>query len=134
MERPHEAVVLLRLRLSPFCGIDFKKSELHVRLPGGEPDLADEDILELDLVFALHRHRAGFGGGRHRIELQHPFSGGVGRGLLHLTGEFHGHLFALVGPTPDGHRLVALEDHFTVDGLGESDIGLGCDCPTEEDE
>ena len=125
MKGPHEAVILLHLCNGPFLGIIITEGELHVRLAGGEPDLTDEHILEIDLVFALHRHRAGFGGGQHRIELEHPFAGGVGHGLLHLTGEFHSHLFALVGPSPDGNLLVALKDHFAVDGFRQADIGVG---------
>ena len=115
MKGPHEPVILLHLCNGPFLGIIITEGELHVRLTGGQPDLTNEDIVELDLVFALHRHRAGFGGGQHGVELEHPFAGGVGQGLLDLAGEFHSHLFALVRPAPNGHLLVALEDHFAVD-------------------
>ena len=54
--------------------------------------------------------------------------------VLYLTGEFHCHFFALVSPTPNRHLPVALQHHFTVDDLGKSDIGLGCDCSTEQQE
>ena len=40
----------------------------------------------------------------------------------------------MVGPTPNRNLLVALQDHFAVDGLGESDIGLSRDCSAEQKE
>ena len=56
------------------------------------------------------RRRSGEG-----VELQHPLAVGVRGGGLRLAREGDGHRLAGVGPTPDRHRLLALENHMVRD-------------------
>ena len=74
-------------------------------------------------VLARDRERARFGGGLEGVEFQHPLTVGVRGRELGLAGEGHGHRLAGVGPTPDRHGLLALEDHVVGDRRGQAEAG-----------
>ena len=111
-----------------FLGIEIVRAlhgHRHVRLARAEPDFAHEDIFHLELMSVLTRdgERARFGGGLKGVELKHPLAVRVGGGGLGLPSEGDGHGFARIGPTPDGHRLLALEDHVVGDRRGQAEAG-----------
>jgi len=97
----------------------------HVGLAGAEPDFADEDVLHFKLMTILARHDecARFGGGLEGVELEHPLAVRVGGGGLGLAREGDGDGFTRIGPAPDGHRLLALEDHVVGDRRSQAEAG-----------
>ena len=89
---------------------DAADRHLHVRLARTDPNLADEHVFQRDRVLAGDGERMGTAD-RHGIEFDNPLARlGVGRGGLALIADFHRDLLALIGPTPDGHGNVALQD------------------------
>ena len=97
---------------------------LHVRLARADPDLADEHVVDLDLVLALDRQRVRPPGG-HRVELHRPFLVVAGLGGLGLAVDGDGDLLARVGPAPDLVLLVSLEHHVRREQSRDLDVGRG---------
>ena len=102
------------------------KSPLHVRLARANPHLADQHVVEGDLVVAGHHQAGGLAVGLKRVELHHPLAIVARLGGLGLAGEGDRDFFARVSPTPDGHGQVALQDHAATKNRRQSDIGRGC--------
>jgi len=84
---------------------------LHVRLPGADPDLADEDILEDDLVGALDGHLPPLGRGLQGRQNDLPLAVPVGLGRLGLSGEPDGDSLPGSRGAPHRDRHLALEHH-----------------------
>jgi hypothetical protein len=83
---------------------------LHVGLAGGEPEIADEDVVELDGVRAADDESEGAASGL-RGKVDAPTAdvvGGCGGGE---AVEFYGDLFSGGGAAPDVDGHVALKDH-----------------------
>ena len=97
----------------------------HVRLARAEPDFAHEYVFYFELMSFLagHDECPRFGGGLEGIELEHPLAVGIRGGGLGLASEGDGHGLARIGPTPDGHGLLALENHVVGDRRGQAEAG-----------
>lgn len=84
---------------------------MHVRLTGGHPDFANEEVVQCAGVAAFFRdgHRTWFSAGFKWGERNHPLAivGSLG-GLL-LTGELDGDFRAWLTPAPDRKSKVALQ-------------------------
>src|SRR5262249_20972141 len=96
---------------------------LHVRLARANPDLANEDVFQLDLVLATDRQPVRLAIGLHGRQRHLPAPLGVGLCTGLVLAELHGHVLARIGPAPDRQRLVALQDHVTADHARQLDIG-----------
>jgi hypothetical protein len=81
----------------------------HVGLAGAEPDVAGDDVRELEAVFALDLQGAACPCRQGR-ERDGPVAGGIGGGAAGLAGVGDGDGFAGCGGAPDGEGRVALED------------------------
>ena len=80
----------------------------HVRLPATDPDLADQDVVEDDCVFALDG-QFGRSTRGERFERDAPLAA-VGPSGDGLALEPDGHFLAFVGRTPNRHVHCLLED------------------------
>src|SRR5438132_800638 len=69
----------------------------HVRLAGAKPDFADEDVVQLDAVFAAERHLLRRRRCRQRVERDQPAAILAGARLLFLSCETHRDLLARLG-------------------------------------
>ena len=89
---------------------EFSQRPFHIRLPATDPNVADQNILPLDLRIALgDGERGRLAAGRQWCKFYLPSA--VGRcGRCVLPGEADGHLFTLGGGSPDRHFHVALQD------------------------
>src|SRR5262245_16141085 len=96
---------------------------LHVGLAGAEPDLADEDVLEDDLILARDGHRVRLAVGLHRLQRHLPAPVVIGLGADLLAIQRHRDLLARIGPAPDRQLPVPLEHHVTVDYRWQLDVG-----------
>ena len=74
-------------------------------------------------ILARDDQCARFGGGLKGVELEHPLAVRVGGGGLGLAGKGDGHGFTRIGPAPDGHGLLALEDHVVGNRRGQAEAG-----------
>jgi hypothetical protein len=99
--------------------------EIHVRLPGAKPHLADEEVVQLDPVLAANGHKMDLAVGGHGRQDNLPVALGIGRGGRRCLVERHGDLFAGVGPAPDRQRPIALQDHMAAEDLGQGNLCLG---------
>ena len=96
--------------------LNILERTFHVALSAEHPDIANENVLQgQGLILALHGHVLWFGLCRHGGERDFPGPIFVCRRGLGLTGEGYGHLLAGSRPPPDGHRLVALDDHIRLE-------------------
>ena len=96
---------------------------LHVRLARADPDVADEDVLDLDRLRAGHREGVG-PSRRVGAEPGQPFPLGVRGGLDRLAGQRHLDPLTGLGPAPDGYRRVPLEDDMVGEqGMEERPLG-----------
>ena len=102
-----------------------RQPHLHVRLARADPYLADEDVVQLDLVLAADGHVVGLAIGLHGRQHHLPIALGVGLGRGRRLVELDRDLFAGIGPAPDGQRPVALQHHVAAKHLGQLDVGLG---------
>ncbi len=81
---------------------------LHVRLAGGEPHLADQNVLHAHVARLEHLRLRVCG---HGFELHHPLAARIGfRGLL-LSRELHDDFLTGRGFAPNRHRFVPLKHH-----------------------
>ena len=107
----------------------------HVRLAGGDPDLANDNVRQRDGIFTRNHEIGGRGVGGERGEVDAPFSGGIGGGRDFLAGDIargagaegDGDFFAGVGRAPDRDWLVALQDGVVGEQRREHDIGVSGD-------
>src|SRR5262249_11898860 len=88
-----------------------------------QPNLADQDVLQLDGVLALDGHPVRLAVGLDRPERHPPQAELVRLGRLLLAVELHGDLLARVGPAPDGQRLVPLTAYVAADDRRQLHIG-----------
>jgi len=95
---------------------------LHVRLPGADPHLADDDVGQHHRVVAAHLEAAPLGRGLHRPEIHRPAA--IARlGRHGLPAELHGDLLAIGGPAPDRDRPALLEDRMVGEERVEGHVG-----------
>ena len=98
---------------------------LHVRLTRAKPDLADEDIGQLDFVGTLDHEISslciGFRGGQIDLPFAVLACFGGNLGIVEGDGDF----LAGIGPTPDGNRFPLLENHVAAEDGGQLDCGRG---------
>ncbi len=73
------------------------QAELHVGLARADPHFADEDVVQLDLVFAADGYAVGLAIGLHGREHDFPVALGSGRGIV----ELNRNIFTGIGPAPD---------------------------------
>ncbi len=109
------------------------EGHLHVGLAGGEPEIADEDVVELDGVRAADDESEGAASGL-RGKVDAPTAdvvGGCGGGE---AVEFYGDLFSGGGAAPDVDGHVALKDHVAGEEFGERDFGVGTQGEYERDD
>jgi len=59
------------------------------------------------------------------VQVEFPHAVFAGGGFLHLAGKGDQDLVAGIRPTPDGHRLVALQHHVVGDDRGQFELGEG---------
>ena len=92
---------------------------LHVRLPGYQPHLANQNIIELNPVPAGNRHRGRRGIRLKRIQANHPLAVLISGGGACLAIEMHRDRFAGFGGSPDGDFSIALQHHTATDHVGK---------------
>ena len=97
---------------------------LHVGLAGGEPEVAEEDVVELDGVGGADDESEGTAGGLGG-EVDAPAAERVGCGGCGEAVEVDGDLFAGCGVAPDVDGHVALENHVAGEEFGEGDFSDG---------
>ena len=104
-----------------FLGVETViDAEFHVRLTRAQPDFANENVFNFDASWLrsvsswiasrnLNDSRLKRSG--HRAEVEQPLAvGSCNRGVF-LIRKFDRYRFASVSPTPNRHRLFALQDH-----------------------
>ncbi len=101
-----------------FCGHDLQvgvvrvvKSPSHVRLPGTDPNFADQYVFVFQFVLSLDRQGERLGRCLHGLERDPPRAVLVGLRLVRLPGNGNGDFFSFVGPTPHWIGMVALKHH-----------------------
>lgn len=99
--------------------------QLHVGLPGADPDLADEHVLETDLVGALDRERVRAAVFGDRLEPDLPAAVIAGGGGLRLPGDRDGDLLTRGGPAPDPVGDALLEHHVVAEHVVDRDLRPG---------
>ena len=104
----------------------------HVGLPRAKPDLAHQDVFQLDLVGALDGQVASLGIGLHGGKIDPPLAvlAGLGRNGFSVKG--NGDFLAFVGPAPDGDGFALLENHMVAENRGQLDFGGGKEGGGEE--
>ena len=97
---------------------------LHVGLPAADPDVAHQDVPEVDRGFPADCERVG----PARLEGADPsgplavlIRDRLGRLVGHADGDF----LPGLGPSPDGDRDLALEDHMVSEHLRDAEARLG---------
>ena len=97
--------------------------EIHVGLPGSEPDFADKDITAPDLlVFAAHGQFTGFESGGLGREADLPSSGRITAGSAFGTAEPHRHLGSRARMSPNREGNIPLEDRMIGKGRSQHKI------------
>ena len=96
--------------------------EGHVGLAGGEPDFADEDVVDGEGGAAFDGELLGLVAGCEFAEADAPSAIGDGSGGGGLIGDGDGDGVAGFGPAPDVEGLVGLDDHVVGDEGGEFEI------------
>jgi hypothetical protein len=114
-------------------GREAGEGHLHVGLAGGEPEIAEEDVVVGDGVGAVDGESVGASGGLCG-EVDTPAAGGVGDGGVGEVVEGGGNGLAGGGAAPDVNGHVALENHVAGKDFGEGDFGLGGEGGGEEAE
>ena len=98
---------------------------LHIRLAGADPNFAEEDILELNGVLALHHHGVRFAVCAQSREFRapRPFLGGGGGDTL--ATERDGDSFSRIARSPNPDRGPLLENHVVTEHLRNGDVREG---------
>lgn len=104
----------------------FRHGEIHVGLAGGEPDFADKHVVELH---RLRRARTGdgerpsFRRGFQRLKIHTPIAGAIRLARHFLTGEFNGHVFAVLRRAPHRQAHPSLQNHLAGERTGGLHLG-----------
>src|SRR5437588_3558318 len=89
----------------------LRQSELHVRLAGDQPHLADQHVLNLNGVRPRNGQGLRLGAGAQAKKFDTPFAVGTGGGLFDLAGESDGYYLAGIRRSPDRYSGIAFEHH-----------------------
>ncbi len=112
---------------------EAREGHLHVGLAGGEPEVSDEDVFELEGVGSVDGEGEGASGGLGG-EVEAPAAEVVRDGGVGAAVEIDGDLLAGCGAPPDVDGHLALEDHVAGEDFGEGDFGSGGDGEAEQGE
>ena len=125
MEEPYAGITarLHRGVERPVYGLRIEAPEghFHVRLPGAEPDLADEDVAECHRLAVINGERIR-AAGAGRLQQRVPVSFVVRMcgvcPCVPRSGDFYPD--TRLGPSPDAGLAVALEHHAAADNRGQA--------------
>jgi hypothetical protein len=87
------------------------QESLHVGLTSDQPDLAHENVLQLDRVFAGDGHDLRRGAGPERLKVDAPFPFTVSSGVLLLLRETYSDRLARIRFAPNRDHAIALQHH-----------------------
>src|SRR5215831_12034545 len=96
---------------------------LHIRLPGADPNLTDQDVFERERVAALKgqfKRPAGFHWTNERL----PTAGAVGGGRRTLRIYSRRNLFTGISIPPDAHLHACLQHHVIADDCGHAHLSV----------
>ena len=96
---------------------------LHVRLPGADPHLADQHIVERNGVLPLDSQRVRAAVGHHRIEEHLPLPVRSSLRGVGLRAERHGDSLSRLSLAPDPVADPLLQHHVIAEHVVERDIG-----------
>lgn len=109
-------------RLDILRSVAAAKSPIHVGLSATEPNIADQNILEVDFVRACYFHLDRLSRYREGGKRTAPSSIGSDLGFTGLIREMDAKFFIWGSPSPDHDRLIALNDHMIGKDCGDSDF------------
>ena len=121
--RAEAKLPVVRLRRCPGRVVRLGQRQFHVRLPGAEPDLADEHVVERDRVRPGDPQRSGRRSRRKRGKIHAPLAVRPSRRFRPFAAEGDDHLFLRIGPAPDRQRCVLLQDHVVAEDAGQPHVG-----------
>jgi len=98
---------------------------LHVRLPGSQPHVADQDVLEGQRILSLNCHRRGRGAIGKRRKIDPPGSIRTGRRGSLMVSNGDGYLLSWFGRAPHGDLAFLLEYHVIAEDGGDMNIASG---------
>ena len=98
--------------------------QLHVRLPGSDPDIAEQYVADFDSVAGLDADRVR-AAGRLRRQCRAPFAAGRDGFRDGLAIEQHANALAVVGPAPERYFRIALQDDAVADEARQANVGRG---------
>ena len=104
---------------------------LHVRLAAGDPNLADENVVEDDLVRPGDRQHER-AAGQERRQMRQPFTVGAGRDGDRLFGDLHRDGFTRSRRAPDRHLRALLQHRVISEERVGGDCGVGNRCRAKE--
>ena len=92
--------------------ITGRNTPFHIRLPRGEPNFSDQDVLDLFLT-SVSFNGEGLAGirGLESFEIHHPITRLARLGRESLASETDLDIGTRLGPTPDLGGVITLEDH-----------------------
>src|SRR5207253_7106008 len=97
----------------------------HVRLSAANPHFANDDVADIDLVFALDGQCVG-SASLLTWQFDHPFAVPGGRGNR-FSAKRDGDFFAVVGPAPNQEAHALLQNHVVGKQAGQPDVRAGHD-------
>lgn len=109
--------------------IEPAERHLHIALPAGEPDFADQYVVEHDPIAAYDRHLLRLITAGRGVHPRRPTAVGIAsHGAFGTPRGFDPHRGPGIGPAPEAALGILLEHHVAADDLGQFDLGRGTPC------
>ena len=102
---------------------------LHIALPAGEPDFADQYVVEYDPLAACDRYLLRLITAGRGVHPRRPTAVGIAsHGAFGTPRGLDPHRGTGIGPAPEAALGILLEHHVAADDLGQFDLGRGTPC------